>query len=97
MNPMPVMPARHGAHRLDDRALVALEIEALLDGLLRQEMHLLDGQGDVFRLRALAQTGARADEAVDAVAEDDDVGVQLAALAVGLHADDRRSRLSPAR
>ena len=82
---------RDGSGRLDHGAFVALEIEARLDGLARQEVHLLDRERDIFRLRDFAQVGTGAEQAVDALGEHDDVGMHLAVVA------GRCTRRSPCR
>ena len=78
---------RDGAGRLDHGAFVALEIEARLDGFARQEVHFLDRERDIVGLRPRAQVGAGAEQAVHALGKHDDVGVHLAIMPVGAHAD----------
>ena len=81
------MPRGDGAGGLDHHAFVALQVEARLDGLARQEVHFLDGQRDVVGRRTLAQIGLGAEQAVDALGQHHDVGMDLAAVAIGDHAD----------
>ena len=77
----------NGSGGLDHHAFVALDVEALLDHLGGQEVHFLHRQRDLRGLRARAQFGARAEQAVDAFREHHDIGVDGAAGAVGAHAD----------
>lgn len=74
-------------HRLDDNTLITLQIEAAFDGLTRQEVHLLDREGDIFRHQFAAQTRALSDESIDAFAQDNHIGKGRSAMAVRLHTD----------
>ncbi len=78
----------HRAGGLDDDALLAGDVEALLEHLGRQEVRLLHRQRHVVRLDLVAKTRPLRHQRVHPVGEDDDVGMDLAAVAVGLHSDD---------
>ena len=64
-----------------------LRLKRDFDGLARQEVHFLDRQRDILRRRAVAQIGAGAEQAVDALGQHHDVGMNFAVVAIGDHAD----------
>ena len=75
------------AHRLDHHALIAAQAEPAFDQFLRQEVHLLYRQRNVFRLQLARAARPLADQAVHAFRQDHHIGQQRAAMPVGLHAD----------
>ena len=70
------------------RALVAGQVEAVLDGLAGQRDDGLDADREVVQRLLLAQPDLLGDERVDPVGRDDDVRAQL--VVAGLDADDPR-------
>ena len=64
------------------------KVETRLDGLARQENHFLDGQRNMIRLDVAAQAGPGRQQGINAVGQNDCIGVNLAVLALDFDADD---------